>query len=125
MAEQLAEIRAIASSGAPPTFENTIVAMERSGQLLRRARLVLNGVSASHTNDALQAVEREMAPKLAAHADEIVLNEALYARVAALFEQRATLDLDPESLRLLERYYEDFVRAGAPLTRGQRPHAGR
>ena len=120
MAEQLAEIEAIASNPAPPTFENTVVAMERSGNVLRRARLAFSGLTAAHTNDALQAIEREMAPKLAAHADDIRLDGRLFGRIEALFERRESLGLDPESLRLLERYHEDFVRAGARLSDAQK-----
>jgi peptidyl-dipeptidase Dcp len=115
MTEQLTEIAAIAANAEPPTFENTLVALERSGVLLRRAATALGGLGAAHTSDELQAVERDMAPKLAAHDDDIRLNEALYARIEQLFEARASLGLDAESLRLLERYRDDFVRSGARL----------
>lgn len=120
MAEQIAEIDAIAGNPEPPTFENTVVAMERSGRLLRRARLTFNGLRAAHTNDALQAIERDMAPKLAAHSDDILLNKNLYARIERLFEHRQSLGLDPESLRLIERYHDDFARAGARLADEQK-----
>ena len=115
MAEQQAEIQAIADNPAPPTFDNTIVAMEKSGQLFDRARAAFNGVTGANTNPALQHVETVEAPKLAAHHDFIYLNTKLFARVAAIYKQRATLHLDPESLRLIERVYDQFVHAGANL----------
>ncbi|MED5461673.1 MAG: M3 family metallopeptidase [Pseudomonadota bacterium] len=116
MAEQSAEIDAIASSDEAPTFNNTIVAMERSGQLYFRGRSVFANLTSAHTNDQLQAIQQEMAPKFSAHSDSILLNPALFARVEALYEQRDSLGLDAESLRLLERYHTDFVRAGAQLS---------
>lgn len=116
MAEQRKEIDAIAKSKAQPTFENTIVAMERSGELLTRVTTVFGNLSASNTNPQLEELQTEMSPKLSAHNDAIYLDAALYARVRALYEQRASLKLDPESLRLLERYHTNFVRAGARLS---------
>jgi peptidyl-dipeptidase Dcp len=115
MAQQLEELERIAGSSEPPTFENTVVAMERSGRLLGRVDRVFSNLNTANTNEALQAVEREVAPLLAAHLDSIFLNGPLFARVDALYERRAELGLDPESLRLLERYHTDFVRAGARL----------
>ncbi len=115
MAEQLREIDAIASNPEAPGFDNTILAMERSGRLLERVQLVFFNLSSSHTNPQIQALEVELAPKLSAHADTIYLNPALYARVDKLYGARDTLGLDAESLRLLERYHRDFVRAGAQL----------
>ncbi len=115
MADHQAEIAAIAGSAEPPTFDNTIVAMERSGALLDRATRIFFGLVGAHTNDTLQKVQADIAPKMAAHMDAILLNEALFARVKALYDQRAELGLDAESLRLLERYHTDFVRAGAQL----------
>ena len=116
MAGQSAEIDAIASSDEAPTFNNTIVAMERSGQIYFRGRRVFANLTSAHTNDQLQAIQQEMAPKFSAHSDSILLNPALFARVEALYEQLNSLGLDAESLRLLERYHTDFVRAGAQLS---------
>jgi peptidyl-dipeptidase Dcp len=115
MAEQRAEIDAIAKNPAPATFDNTIVAMERSGELLTRTSHVFSNLSSANTNPELEKVQTEMAPKLSAHSDAIFLDPALYARVHGLFEKRDSLKLDPESLRLLERYETTFVRAGAKL----------
>ena len=120
MAEQLAEIEAISTQSDPPTLENTIVAMERSGRLLDRVATVFFGLSSAHTNDAMDAVRSEVAPKLAAHTDAILLNADLFARVQTLHEERDTLDLDAESRRLIEEYYTDFVRAGARLDEAQK-----
>ena len=115
MAEQQAEIQAIADNPAPPTFDNTIVAMEKSGRLFHRALAAFEGVTEANTNPTLQHVETVEAPKRAAHHDFIYLNTKLFARVAAIYKQRATLQLDPESLRLIERVYDQFVHAGANL----------
>ena len=116
MKAQLAEIEAIAASPEPPTFANTIEAMERSGELLTRAYKVFANVEQSNTNDALQKTKSELAPKLAAHQDSIYLNPRLWDRVRTLYERRETLGLDAESKRLVERYHRDFVRAGARLS---------
>ncbi len=115
MRENLKEIEAIANNPAAPTFDNTIVAMEKSGLLLTRVATVFSALQSANTNDKIDAVDREMAPKLAAHADAIFLNDKLYKRVKTLYQQRATLGLDPESAFLLERYNKDFVLAGADL----------
>ena len=120
MAGQLAEMAAIAASPEPPTFENTVVAMERSGRLLGRVATVYFALGSAHTNDVLKALEVEMAPKLSAHQDEIYLNAALYARVKTLFDARASLKLDPESDRLLQEYHKKFVRSGANLNEAQK-----
>jgi peptidyl-dipeptidase Dcp len=116
IAQQQAEIQAIASSPEPPTFENTIVAMEKTGQLLDRVNAVFNGVTGANTNPTLQKVKTIEAPKLAAHQDFILLNTKLFARIAAIYKQRASLKLDAESLRLVEHDYDDFVHAGANLS---------
>ena len=116
MAEQRREIAAIAGSQEPPSFENTIVAMEKAGALLARTSRIFFGLNGCNTNPELQKLQREMAPKLAAHSDAITLDPALFARVKALYEKRDGLGLDPESKRLLWRYYKDFVRAGALLS---------
>jgi peptidyl-dipeptidase Dcp len=116
MAEQRAEIAAIASNVAPPTFENTLVAMEQSGQLLDRAATVFFGLSSAHTNDDIEAIQVRMSPQFAEHGDAILLDSQLFNRIDALYRERANLSLDPESLRVLEETYRDFVRAGALLT---------
>ena len=116
MREQLREVAAIAASREKPTFDNTIVALERSGQLLARVATTFSNLQTANTNDQLDAVDRAMSPKLAAHHDAIYLNDRLYARVRTLFEQRARLGLDAEALHLVERYHRDFVRAGARLS---------
>jgi peptidyl-dipeptidase Dcp len=115
MAEQLAEIREIAENPASSGFENTIVAMEKSGQSLARASRLFFALNSANTNPEMQAVQREMAPRLAAHSDAIRLDPRLYARISALYEKRDALGLDAESKRLLWRYHLDFVRAGARL----------
>ncbi len=116
MREQLAEIKAVANNRAAPTFDNTIVAIDRSGQMLDRVNKTFSNLHSCNTNDALDAIDSEMSPKLAAHSDTIMLNEKLYARVKALYAKRDKLGLDPESAYLLERYHTDFVRAGAELS---------
>ena len=116
MTEHFREVEAIALNPAPASFSNTIVEMEKSGQMLDRVMRVFSNLNGTHTNDTLQATQREMAPKLSAHQDAILLNPTLFARVEALYLQREELELDTESLRLLERYHADFVRAGARLT---------
>jgi peptidyl-dipeptidase Dcp len=120
MEEQRKEMDAIAKDPAPPTFDNTIVAMERSGQLLDRVSTVFGSLTASNTNPTLEAVQTEMSPKRSAHSDAILLDPALFARVRALYEKRDSLGLDPESLRLLERYHTVFTRAGAKLSDSQK-----
>ena len=116
MKEQLAEVAAIADNPAAPSFENTLVALEKSGQLLARVSLVFDGLTSADTNPALQKLQEEMAPKLAAQRDAIMLNPKLFARVEAIYNQRKTLNLDPESARLLEVTYQQFVHAGAKLS---------
>ena len=116
MEQQKAEILAIADNAAAPTFENTFVAMEKSGRLLDRALAAFGASTGANTNPKLQEVKSIEAPKLAAHQDFVYLNPKLFARVDAIYKQRATLKLDPESLRLLERVYDDFVHAGANLS---------
>ena len=116
MRQQAAEMEAIANSKAAPTFDNTIVAMERSGRLLNRVGSAFNTLTGSYTNDTLIALDKELAPKLSAHSDAIRLNPKLYARIKALYDKRTKLGLDAESQYLLERYHTDFVRAGAKLS---------
>jgi peptidyl-dipeptidase Dcp len=115
MAEHRKEIAAIAGNPEAPSFDNTIVAMERAGSLLSRTSRVFFGLNSSNTNPEMQKLQREMAPRLAAHSDAITLDPVLFARVSALYDKRDSLGLDPESKRLLWRYHKDFVRAGAKL----------
>ena len=119
MADQLAEIAAITADPQPPTFENTLVALERSGALLRRVGAVFENQSAADTNDAVDAVDAQISPRLAAHRDAVHLDAALFARIDSLHARRETLGLDAESLRLLERHHTRFVRAGARLAAPQ------
>lgn len=116
MKAHLDEVAAIAGNPAAPTFENTLVALEKSGQALTRVGLVFNGLSSANTNPTLQALQEEIAPKLAAHDDAILLNSQLFKRVEAIHAQRASLQLNDEQLRLVEYYYRRFVRAGARLS---------
>ena len=116
MRQEALEIEAIANNKAAPTFENTIVAMERSGQLMNRVGAAFGTLKGSYTNDALQALDKELAPKLSAHNDAIRLNSKLYARIKTLYDKRSKLGLDAEGQYLIERYHTDFVRAGAQLS---------
>src|SRR5215469_9319848 len=118
MREQLKEVAAIAHNPQPATFENTIVALERSGRLLDRVETVFSNLNSCNTDAEMQKVDIAIAPKLAAHNDAIFLDAALWARIDALYGKRASLKLDPESLQLLTRYYTHFVRAGAKLSAG-------
>jgi peptidyl-dipeptidase Dcp len=115
MAEQLAEVAAIASNPEPPTFANTVEALERTGALLHRVDKVFYNQSSSDSTPGVRAIEAEISPRQAAHNDAIHLDPGLFARLDALHGQREQLGLDPESLRLLERYHSRFVRAGARL----------
>jgi peptidyl-dipeptidase Dcp len=116
MAQELAEVQAIADNSQPPTFENTLVAMQKTGQLLSRAIAVFGSVVQANSDPELLKIRADLAPKLSAHSDAIVLNEKLFARISTIYKQRDTLKLNPESLRLLEVTYDNFVRAGANLS---------
>jgi peptidyl-dipeptidase Dcp len=116
MKRQLAETEAIANGAEPPTFANTVEAMERSGALLTRVAHVFFALTQADTNATLQKVESEETPKLAAHQDQIYLNPKLFARVKSIYERRDKLGLDAEAKFLVERYYKTFVRAGALLS---------
>ncbi|MFT4196566.1 MAG: M3 family metallopeptidase, partial [Pseudoxanthomonas sp.] len=116
MKEHLEQIRKIADDPAPPTFANTLEAMERSGETLTRVSSVFFGLVQADTSDARQKIQEEVAPKLAAHQDEIYLDPKLFARIKTLYDQRDGLGLDPQQARLLEVTYKDFVRAGAQLS---------
>lgn len=115
MKQHLAEIRTIADNPDAPTFENTIEAMERSGELLTRSINVFFMLTGAHTNETLQAAEEALAPKLAEHSDAIYLDPALFARVKTIYDQRATLGLTPEQTTVVEHTHDGFVRAGALL----------
>jgi peptidyl-dipeptidase Dcp len=115
MAEQLREVAAIAADPHPATFENTIVALERSGQLLTRVQMTFSNLKDSNSDPRIEQIDAEMAPRLAAHRDAIHLNAALWARIDRLYRERAGLGLDPESAQLLLRYRAIFVRSGARL----------
>lgn len=115
MKQHLAEIRTIADNSEAPTFENTIEAMERSGELLTRSINVFFMLTGAHTNETLQAAEEALAPKLAEHTDAIYLDPALFARVKTIYDQRATLGLTPEQTTVVEHTHDGFVRAGALL----------
>jgi peptidyl-dipeptidase Dcp len=116
MRVQIAEVEKIAAESAAPTFDNTIVELERSGQLLARANYVFQAVTQANTNDTLQRLQADIAPKLAAHFDAIHLNASLFARVKTIYDKRTTLGLDSVQQFLAARYYKDFVRAGALLS---------
>jgi peptidyl-dipeptidase Dcp len=116
MKRQRAEIDAIAHAKAPPTFANTIVALEKSGRMLDRVSTTFFNVQSANTNDTLDRIQTDVAPKLAAHSDAIYLDARLFARIKALYEKRASLKLDPEALQVLTLYYRQFVHAGADLS---------
>jgi peptidyl-dipeptidase Dcp len=120
MKRQVDEVRAIAGSTEPPTFANTVEALERSGALLTKVSNVFFNMTAANTNDTLQSLARELAPVLSKHQDDIFLNEKLFQRVEAVYAQRAELDLDAEQQKLLEKQYKNFVRGGARLDEQQK-----
>jgi peptidyl-dipeptidase Dcp len=116
MAQQKSEVAAIASNPAAPTFANTVVAMERSGQLLERAYLAFSAVNGANTNDTLQEIDSKTSPLLAAHNDFIYLNAKLFQRFKTLHDNQASLNLNPEQAKLLDVYYKQFIKAGAQLS---------
>ncbi|MEO7051064.1 MAG: M3 family metallopeptidase [Rhodanobacter sp.] len=122
MADQLEEVDAIAKNTQKPTFDNTIIAMERSGQILTRVSTVFFSLVGVENSDARKAIQAEYAPKLSAHSDAIMLNPALFARMQTLYETRSSAGLDAEGVRLIERYHTDFVRAGAKLSDADKAH---
>ena len=115
MAEHRAEVAAVVADPAAPTFDNTVVALERSGQLLARAERVFYNLTSALSNDRIREIEREYAPLAAAHDDALRLDPQLFARVDAVHAGRSDAGLDEEQLRLVERYHLDFVLAGAAL----------
>jgi peptidyl-dipeptidase Dcp len=116
MEQNLAEIQKIADNQEPATFENTLVALEKSGQLLRSVKLIFNALTSANTDSVLQNLQEEIAPKLAAHNDAIYLNAKLFERVKSIYEIRNELKLDNESQKLIKYYYDQFVHAGANLS---------
>jgi peptidyl-dipeptidase Dcp len=116
MRQQIAEVNAIADNTAAPTFDNTLAALEKSGQTLLRAQLAFNTMTGANTNDGLQKLDEEIAPKLSAHQDTIYMNTKLFKRIETLYNQRAQLRLDQESSRLLDVIFQNFVMAGARLS---------
>ena len=120
MAEERAQVEAILANSEAPSFENTIVALEMTGSTLDRVSRVFYALSSAHTNDDIQALRADLAPQLAAHRDAIMLNPALFERVAMVYGQREALGLEGEALRLVEEIYKDFQRAGAALDDGAR-----
>ena len=120
MADQIKEIEAIANNPEAPTFDNTIIAMERSGQILSRAVSTFFNLTGTDTNPTRENLQQQYAPKLSAHRDAISLNPKLFARIKSLYEQRQSLGLDAEGVRLVERYYSDFERSGANLSDAQK-----
>ena len=110
------EIGKIAGNPAPPTFENTLVALEKSGQLLSRVSLVFNAITSANTNPTLQKIQEEEASKLASHHDAIFLDSTLFGRVETIYNKRDELNLDNESMKLVKYYYDKFVHAGAKLS---------
>jgi len=122
MKEELEEIEAIVNQPDQPSFDNTILALELTGQLLDRVARVFYAISSAHTNDEIRALEQQLAPRLAGHEDNILLNPDLFERVGIIYEQRDDLALEPESMRLLEKYYTEFVRGGAALSVPEQQH---
>jgi len=120
MAQHLAEIDAIATNHDEPTFDNVMLAFDRSGELLSRVSLTFEMICAAEKNDNLTEVEEEMMPLLAAHYDQILMNDALFAKIKTLYDKRGALELDAAQMRLLEKTYNDFVRAGALLSPEQK-----
>jgi peptidyl-dipeptidase Dcp len=118
--QQLAEVQAILDTPGAATFENTIVALEKSGQMLTRMLLVFFNKSSSDTSDSLDEIKQEIAPKLAAHQDSISLNPVLFARIKSLYDNRESIGLNTEDAWLLERYYKDLVHDGAHLSESER-----
>ncbi len=115
MAEHLKEVEAIANNPEPPSIANTLEAMERSGQVLSRVQSVFFNLTGTDSTEGLRKIQSEIAPKLAAHGDTVMLNPKLYERVKALYEQRESIATDPVDRRLIEESYRQFVRAGAEL----------
>lgn len=120
MKQQQQEIEAIVANSAPPTFDNTVVALDNSGALLTRVSNVFFNMTSANTNDSLQNIAKRLAPMLSKHQDDILLNEKLFQKIKALYQQKDQLDLNTEQTMLLTKYYRDFVRGGADLNEEQK-----
>lgn len=120
MKQQQQEIAAIVANTAPPTFENTVVALDNSGALLTKVSNVFFNMTSANTNDSLQSIAKRLAPMLSKHHDDILLNEKLFQKIKAVYQQKDQLGLDAEQNMLLEKYYKDFVRGGADLNEAQK-----
>ena len=116
MEDHMTEIEAIANNVDSPTFENTIIAMEISGELLDRVATVFFSLTSAHTNDEMERIRSELAPKLSAHSDQILLNGSLFKRISELNDNKNNLGLNSEAIRLIQKYYTDFIRSGARLS---------
>ena len=120
MKQHIQEIDSIALDQNMPSFKNTILSMEKAGSLLDRVSTVFYALTSAHTNDEMEKVRSEMAPKLSAHSDKILLNDALFQRINTLYDNRMNLDLGNEGVRLVEKYHTSFIRAGAKLNAEQK-----
>ena len=120
MSNHIKEIELIINNNEEPTFKNTIVAMEMSGQLLDRVATVFYALTSANTNEQMEKIRAEIAPKLSSHSDKILLNAKLFKRVESIYKKRGSIDLDAESIRLIEKYYKDFVRSGSKLSKEQK-----
>ncbi|MBQ4126486.1 MAG: M3 family metallopeptidase [Alistipes sp.] len=120
MEEQKAEIEAIATNSAAPTFENTIVALDQSGELLRKVRGTFGPLSSSNSTDEMRALEKELSPMFSAHSDDMYMNEKLFARVKSVYDAQQSLNLNPEQKKVLENIYKRFVKSGAELNDEQK-----
>ncbi|RPH04458.1 MAG: M3 family peptidase [bacterium TMED144] len=120
MKQHMQEIDSIALDQNMPSFKNTILSMEKAGSLLDRVSTVFYALTSAHTNDEMEKVRSEMAPKLSAHSDKILLNDALFQRINTLYDNRMNLDLGNEGVRLVEKYHTSFIRAGAKLNAEQK-----
>ena len=116
MKDHMTEIETIANNIDSPTFENTIIAMEISGELLDRVATVFFSLTSAHTNDEMERIRSELAPKLSAHSDQILLNGSLFKRISELNDNKNNLGLNSEAIRLIQKYYTDFIRSGARLS---------
>jgi len=122
MEEHIREIESIANNLDDPTFDNTIIAMEQSGELLDRVATVFFALTSANTNDEMEKIQSEMAPKFSAHSDKILLNKKLFDRISFLNNNRNSLELKAEGMRLIEKYYNDFVQSGAKLLTKEKEH---
>ncbi len=114
--QESAEIITIASNTEAPTFENTIVELEKTGKLLKKVEGVFYNLKSAHTNDDMDALAKDLAPMLSKHNDEIALNEKLFKRIKTVYDNKDKEDLDTEEMTVLKKYYKDFVRSGALLS---------